>query len=384
MKILHVIPYFNPKRGGDVNVCYNLAKHLAKKGHEVTIYTTDYEYDEEFSKSLKDVKIVSFHCRFNLALFLYTPKIKKTLKREIKNFDIVHLHGFRTYQNAIVSHFAKKHNVSCILQAHGDMPIILEKQKLKKLYDYIWGNKILKYISKAIALTDLEVEQYKEFGVNESKIEIIPNGIDLSIFVNLPKKGKFREKYSIKNDEKLIIFIGRLHKIKGIDLLINAYSSMKKNNDLKAKLAIIGPDEGFLNDIKRQIDRLRLQNDIILTGALYEQEKLEAYVDADVFVLPSTFEMFPITVLESFATNCPVMLSEKCGISNDIIEKKAGVVIKLEPMEMKNDIVTILNNEKLRNQYIINGRKLLHGKYSFESVINKLESLYTNTSNNAK
>lgn len=144
MNILHVIPYFNPKYGGDVNVCYNLCKHLVQRGHKVTIYTTNFKFDEMFARTLNNVCIVPFHCFLNIQLFLYTPQMKKQLKKEIKNFDIIHVHDFRTYQNTVIHRYAKKFGIPYVLQAHGDVPILTKKRILKKLYDVIWGKKILK------------------------------------------------------------------------------------------------------------------------------------------------------------------------------------------------------------------------------------------------
>ena len=96
MKILQVIPYFTPKRGGDVNVVFNVSKYLNKQGHEVTIITTDFEFDYEYSNLLTNVRVIPFKCFLNIGLFLYSPSMKSWLEKNIKNYDIVHLHNYRS------------------------------------------------------------------------------------------------------------------------------------------------------------------------------------------------------------------------------------------------------------------------------------------------
>lgn len=374
MKILHVIPYFNPKRGGDVNVCYHIAKHLTKRGHDVTIFTTDFEFDEKFARTLNGVRVVPFHCYLNIQLFLYSPQMKKELKKEIKNFDIIHVHDFRTYQNVVGHHYAMNYHVPIVLQAHGDIPFF-EKSRLKTLYDFVWGKRILNNATKVIALTKVEAEQYKKMGVLDDKIEIIPNGIDLSEYENLPERGIFRKKYGINDDEKVVLYLGRLHKIKGLDLLVDAFSDLVKRKD-NVKLVIVGPDDGYLSLLKKQIDNLTLNDKVLLTGPLYGNEKLSTYVDADVYVLPSVYDAFPNTVLEALACGTPIIVTDRCGIAN-LVDDKVGCVVEFDKSQLRNTMFKVLSNEKLRRKFGENGRKLVDERFDWGKIIDRVEKVYS-------
>ena len=123
------------------------------------------------------------------------------------------------------------------------------------MYDVVWGKRILEHATKIIALNKMEAEQYKTMGVDESKIEIIPNGIDVSYYGDLPERGSFREKYRIKDNEKVILFLGRIHKIKGVDLLVDAFSEVIRDID-DVKLVIVGPDHGYLSLVEERINDL--------------------------------------------------------------------------------------------------------------------------------
>ena len=159
---------------------------------------------------------------------------------------------------------------------------------------------MFKYASRVIALTEAEVEQYKEVGVDTAKIEVVPNGINLSEYEDLPEKGEFRGKYDIKPDERIILYLGRLNKIKAPDLLIKSFAEL--SNEMKCvKLVMVGPDDGCMENLNHLLRSKDLEDKVLFTGPLYNQDKLEAYVDADIYVLPSLYETFPNTVIEACA-----------------------------------------------------------------------------------
>ncbi len=374
MRILQVIPYFTPKRGGDVNVCYNLSKQLVNRGHEVTIIATDFEFDEGYAKSLVNVRIIPFKVTVRIGLFLISLSMKKWLKKEIKNYNVIHLHNLQSYQNNVAYHYARKYGIPYVLQAHGLAPRIMKRSMLKKLYNWVWGYSILKTASKAFALTKMELDEHKEMGVGEDKIEIVPNGIDLSEYEAPPRRGEFRKKYGIKDDEKIVLYLGRIHEIKGIDLLVNAFAEIVEELD-NVKLIIVGPDDGFLSILKRQIEGLKIGNKILFTGPIYGRDKLEAYVDADVYVLPSVYETFPTTVLEAWACGTPVIITDRCGIA-DIVDGRAGCVVEYDKDQMRNAIIKILSDEELRRGFREEGRKLVKNEFGWEGVVLDIEKIY--------
>jgi len=374
MRILQVIHYFSPLHGGgSINAAYNLSKHLVERGHEVTMYTTDFELDEEYIKSLSGVRVVPFHCIANIGLMLISPKMKGQLKKEIMDFDVIHMHNFRSYQNVVAHHYAKKYNIPYILQAHGSVLPLFRKQRLKKIFDIFFGYSILSDASKVIALTKTEVEQYKKMGVGEDKIEILPNGIDLSEYDNLPKRGDFRKKYGIGDNEKMILYLGRIHKIKGIDLLVKAFADLVKELD-GVKLVIAGPNDGFLLTLKKQIEDLKIGDMILFTGPLYERNKLEAYVDADVHVLPSVYEIFGITVLEAWACGAPVIVTDRCGIA-DFVDK-VGYVVEYDKDQLRDAIFKVVSDEELRRRFGEEGRRLVREEFGWEKVVKRVEKVY--------
>ena len=377
MKILQVVQFFTPSCGGSVKSTNNLSKGLAKLGHEVTIITTDFKFDKEYAKSIEKegVTVIPFHCLANIGSFLISPNIKKWFKENIENFDMIHMNNFRSYQNNVGYRYAKKYDIPYILQAHGSVLPFFTKQKLKKLYDVIWGYDILRNASKVIALTKIEAEQYKKMGVNADKIEIIPNGVDLSLFDRLPAKGTFRDKYGISADTKIVLYLGRLHKIKGIDLLIAAFSEVQKEVPV-SKLMIVGPDDGCLHTLQRKADLSKASHNIIFTGPLYGKDKFAAYVDAYVYVLPSVYEAFPNTVLEAWACGTPVIVTDRCGIA-DVVDK-IGYVVEYEKSQLTDAILELLRCDDLRVELGAKGKKLMKEEFNLDDLVKKFEKVYLN------
>ena len=365
-----------------MRVVRSVSKELARR-HEVTVYATSaLDHRRDFGVSPTEVKldgyrVVYFPRIFKFSKFNFSTAMTKTLRQTLNEYDIIHLHSWRHFQDVIVNYYAKSRGVPYVLQTHGSLPRGAEKQGLKWIYDMSFGHRLLTDASKVIATTKMEAEQCRNVGVPERKIEIIPNGIDESEFNNLPKRSTFRKKYNIDNGEKLILYMGRIHKIKGIDTLINAYACISKELH-DTKLAIVGPDDGYLSACKELATQLRVEEKILFLGPLYGSAKLEAYVDADACAVPSKYEIFGMTILEACACAKPVVATNVCGAALDIITNgHTGFLVQPENVhELTEAIKHILTNEAESRKMGMQAREHVMNMFSIESIVVKLENLY--------
>ena len=384
MKILQVVPYYAPAWliGGPVKVAYEVSKRLVERGHEVTVFSSDIldPYSRvKYDNMMKTVDGVKVHYFKNLSLLFYritrlsiTPALIKYAKKEIKNFDVIHLHQYRSFQNILTLHYAKKYNIPCVLQAHGSIARVVEKQGIKKLFDIFFGFGILRDVDKVLALTKKEAEECRGMGVNERQIETIPNGIDLSEYSNMPERGVFREKYSIKDNEKVILYLGRIHISKGLDLLMRAFADLLKElNDVK--IVLIGPDDRYLSELNKIITSLGIKEMVRYIGFVSEKEKLAAYADADVFVTPS-FYGFPITFLETMACGVPIITTNK-GDFIEGIDNEIGFVVRYDKRGLKDALFKILTNEELKQRFRRNCREKIR-EYDWKVIVDKIEEIY--------
>ena len=390
MKILHVCPvsYWLFKSSGSAKVAYEVSKMLSKKGHEVLLFSTDRALGKGSLRSetidkYNGVRIFHAHRMFpsifdKHRIYITSPNSILFLGKATRNSDIIHIHEYRTLQNVVVHYYAKKYGAPYVLQAHGSLPKIGLKRGLKWIYDTSFGYKLLRDASKVIALSEVEAEQYRRMGVPEEKIAIIPNGIDLSEYAELPPKGAFKKKFNVPEDKKIILYLGRIHKIKGIDLLVRAYAHLKNETNVKGVILVIaGPDSGYLKEVKSLVQGLDVSNSVLFTGPLYGRDKISAYVDSEVYVLPSRYEAFPMSVLEAYACGKPVIASKVGGVMDLVIEGVTGLLFEPgDVTQLAKSIFLLLDNHEKAEDMGMKGKQFVKENFSIEKVVEKLEKVY--------
>jgi glycosyltransferase involved in cell wall biosynthesis len=263
------------------------------------------------------------------------------------------------------------------LQAHGALPKIISRKEVKWLYDVFFGSKLIRDSSKVIALTKFEAQQYRALGVPETKIEIVPNGVDLREYSHLPARGSFKKKFKIDEDDKVVLYVGRINKIKGIEILVKAFSKIIK--DLaNVKLAIVGPEDGYLGEIKALVKELKIEDKVLILDALYGKEKLEAYVDSEFCVVPSRYETFPMTILEAYACGKPVISSNVGGLRDLVIHGNTGLLFESEnENELAKDIQYLLVNARKKTEFGVNSQKFVYEKYTIDKSMSTLNTVYS-------
>ena len=371
MKILEIIQFFGPQWGGSVNYVYNLVKHLVKRGHELTIFTTDDNFDAAYAASLAPARVVVFPSQ--LGPLRYSPKMKRALEQIVADYDVVHLNNYWSYQNVIAAQAAVKHNIPYILSPHGSLPIMMKSQLKKMIFNLLFGEKMLQNAQKVVAVSDMESRQLVSKNVSSDKIAIIPNAIDTTK-VKEAAAGMFRKKYALAANDKIVMFLGRIHKIKGLALLMRAWAKVtEKMSD--ARLVIVGPDESYLHELQKEVERLNIHDKIIITGPLYGEEKCQALTDADVFVYPSQYEIFGIAVIEACACGTPVVVTKNQGIAS-YIEGRAGEVVPENEAELSQALLALLADDKKRAQYAEQGKKLVEDLFTWDKIINQYENIF--------
>ncbi len=387
MKILHVAHFFIPclSAGGVVNASYQIASKQAEDNDVKVLSTDSCKERLKFSDGRYDVDVDGIRAdyfknlsnRFKMATMLDTPfSAPFRIRKEIRDYEIVHIHEHRQTLAIIASHFARKNNIPYIVQAHGSVLPFFQKEGLKNLFDKVFGFKILHNAACVFALTEVEKEQYLNMGVDEDKIEIVPLGINLEEYENLPDYGRFRSKFNISDDDKLILFVGRIHEIKGLDLLIDSFNDLiGLNENENIKLAIVGPDDGYLTELEDKIRMYSLEDNVIVTGPLYKEEKQEALVDCDLFVMPSKYESFTTSGLEAMACSKPLLLTKNNHI-HDWVDGNCGLACDDDKDSLREAIEKLLFDEDLSKTYGENGKRLIKERYDWDIINKQILDIY--------
>lgn len=338
MKILQVISSFPPAYayGGPTRSVHQLSSALVDRGHDVTVYTTDAKDAEQRAdrdpnpEILEGIEVHRFRNVSNTLSwrnFPLAPGMGIKIEQTMSDFDVVHSHEYRSFHTMFAHWGSKRHNIPHVLQPRGSLPRHSKlhsegsysydgKNKMKSVFDRLVGNDIVKDASRVVASSQIESEQYAHVNVDVDPglVRHLPNGLSSADFQNLPARGAFRADHDITENEYVVLFLGRLHPQKGGDLLLEA---MEDTSSFERGISLVfaGPDEGDLARLERLAEWYDLSDPTYFTGPIYGEAKKAAYVDADVFVLPSHYESFGNVAIEAMACGTPVVATDVCGVA---------------------------------------------------------------------
>jgi len=297
------------------------------------------------------------------------------LRKRVSGFDIIHVHSFRTYQNVMVRQFARHAGIPYVLAAHGSAPRIVRKKVAKKLFDIIIGENVLHDAAKLIAVSRAEMRQYEAMGVPVSKIAVIPNGIDAGQYSRLPDRGQFCHKHGL-HGRKLVTYIGRLNSRKGLDTLLK---SMQKITELRndVTLILVGPDDGYREQVKKMTRQMSLQDHVLLTGLITLPHKLEVLVDSDVVVYPGAFEIFGLVPFEALLCRRPIIVADDSGCGEIVSEARAGLTVPVGDADrLCAAIRCILEDPESARTMTERGRKYVLEQMDWTRIAAETERLY--------
>ena len=377
MKILHVFPFYSIKGGGGTTwLIDQLASAQASNGHEVTVLSSNQLFDTSNLNNNNSYSIVSLKSYINYFGIYFTPGLIKFSIKHLKSYDIIHLHLFRSIQNVIICYYAKWYKVPYLIDAHGSLPRHIKSKFVKKyLFDLFFGKNILKNSNKFIAENELSYKEYIEFGVKDDKISIVRPPFPIDEYEDLPEKEIFKTNHNLKN-KHLITFFGRIHWIKGIDILVEAFNNLLTKRD-DIHLIIMGGDDGYRKKIEELIQSYGIENNILFTGYLSGKDKLSCIVDSSVVVQTSRYEQGAGAPFESVLCKVPIIVSDNSGAALDVKRINAGYIVKFGDIEkLSNAIDYVLNNQSESINKTIKGSERIKNDLSIEKNIIEYDNVY--------
>ena len=371
VKILNICAY-SWDIGGPPKIIYDHAVEQIKLGAEVTILTPINEGQKLYALP-EGAKIVVCKRHWLAKIWAeFSPELFFWIKKHGNEYDVIHIHGLWHFAG-LAPYLAGVKTPKCVT-IHGllDRWALANGYWKKKLFGTLFQKSVLDK-TELIQINNLdEKNDLQNFlGHTHPNVKIVPNGMNLKNFEKLPEKGIFKEKYNIPKDKKLILFLSRINIKKGLDLLLPAFKTiLAKRND--CILVLAGPDDGYLSETERFIETESLQESIKLVGMLVGEDKLAAFADADIFVLPSHSEGFSIATLEALVSGIPSLLSDRVGFGESIRESNAAHLVELNPESIVNGLTKMLDDEKYCELLANNGKALVKEKYDIELVAKNL------------
>ena len=375
MKILMLTWEYPPRVvGGIARVVHDLSKTLIKDGHEVTVVTYkegDAPYFED-DKGVKVYRVDNYMINPNnfidwiLQLNFNMVERASQIIAEQGKFDVIHAHDW------LVANAAKT------LKHSFDIPIVatihateagrnsgIREPNQKYINDTEW---MLTYEANEVIVNSnyMKSEVQRLFGLPFEKINVVPNGVNLNKFTGMDRDYSFRRKYAMDN-EKIILFMGRLVYEKGVQNLIAAMPKVLASYH-DAKLVIAGKG-GMLDELKAQADYLGISNKVYFAGYMNGKDVERMYKAADISVFPSTYEPFGIVALEGMLAERPIVVSDAGGLGEIVEHRVTGMKSYCgNPNSIADSILELLFNPELCDNIVKNAKIKVKENYNWQKI----------------
>ncbi len=375
MKILMLTWEYPPRVvGGISRVVYDLSRTLRKDGHDVTVITyrdgnTPYFEDDKGVKVYRvDNYMINPNNFIDWVMQLNFNMIAKAneIMREQGLFDVIHAHDWLVAYTA--KNLKNSYNIPIVATIHateaGRNSGIHDEQQ-RYINDTEW---MLTYESAEVVVNSnyMKGELQRLFGLPYEKINVVPNGVNLNLFNGIEKDYTFRRKYAMDN-EKIILFMGRLVYEKGIQHLISAMPKVLSGYH-DSKLVICGRG-GMLDELKQQVDAMGISNKVYFAGYMGGKDVQKIYKVADVSVFPSTYEPFGIVALEAMLSENPIVVSDIGGL-NEIVEHRVNGMKAYcgNPNSIADSILELLYDHKLCNDIVKRAKNKVRNEYNWSKI----------------
>jgi len=377
LKVLRTIPMFFPVVTGPGKQAFEVSLQLEKRGVSSPVVTSDFEVRSiPKNEIVQGVSISRLRSFGGVMQYRIVPSIFTRLLKE--DFDILHAHNYRnmlTDCGFITSRIKSK---PFILQPHGGL--VGYKKFVSgffgipyRVHDLVTLKSVARKADTVIVSTIQEYREAVEFGVEESKISVIPAGINLGLYDKVPCK---------KSPNKRILFVGRISRDRNLEQILYAFKEVVK--EVKdSELVIIGDEvkrsfasyRGYMLELKNLANDLHIHDYVKFVGPIYGEDLIKVYKSSHVFVYTSKYENFGQTILEAAASRLPI-ISTPVGVARDIIEDStAGYLVGFNPKELSDKLISLLNDEKKIKDFGENARKIAEN-YSWEIIIERYIELY--------
>jgi glycosyltransferase involved in cell wall biosynthesis len=359
-----------------------MAAGLARAGVEITIATTDdngvghLDVPLELPVSQDGVTIWYFHRQTRF--YSVSWPLTYWLARHVHDYDLLHIHALFSYASLPAAFFAAARKKPYIIRPLGTLTtwaIRQRRPKLKRLSFSLIERRILTRAAAIHYTSEQELEEARPLNIPTPGL-VLPLGIDVSTFNNLPHPDIFFDIYPELRGRDIILFMSRLDPKKGLDILLPAFSTLYRRNKNLALVIAGNGDEHYLSYLRSMIHQLGIDEGVVFTGFLGGSSKLAALSAASLFVLPSYSENFGIAVAEALAAGLPIVISDQVGISPEVRNAEAGLVTSCDPESLTSGIESLLGNPHLRGVMSTNAKRLAQQRFASDIATHRLAKLY--------
>ena len=379
MKILHVIAGMPPE-GGMAESVPTLSLYLRRLGHEVVLATLSGSMSEAATRAEQEgVRLIRFVPSWPRCLY-FSWQMLMELNGLCEDADVVHVHGAWTFPVWWGGYCALRTRKPLIRSPRGCLaPARLRRSTWKKrIAGVLCDNRFLRKASVIHVTCEAERHEAEMYFQKMERalppIAMVPNGIEVDAWQGSRDRSVIDQKWVACRGKRVVLFLGRINPIKGLDLLVKAW----RNACLEDwHLLIVGPDEhGYRACVETFFDDTNTRAQVTFGDPVYGEEKREVMRAADIFILPTYNENFGIAVAEALAAGVPVITTKGAPWS-ELASECCGwwVDIGVEPLANALRDAMNLTDEERRGMGE-NGQRLVERKYQWKTVVNQMVELY--------
>jgi glycosyltransferase involved in cell wall biosynthesis len=346
--ILHVVAFAGGAFGGPTTVAVGQLRELSRRGHPVRLVALGDSIDGVPATLFPPRTFVPGQgmlgkCNVGLLRFLW---------RTVPAADVVHVHAGRDLVSLATMTICRLRRVPYVAQTHG--MIMPRDAPVTRLFDFLL-KPLLAKARCVFVLTDVE-ERGLAIVAPAARVSLLPNGIAVD-------PGEPRT----VGESPTVLFLARLHPRKRVDAFVDLAVQMRGSG---AQFVIAGPDEGCLAELER---RLAVEPVASYIGELGRADALAAVGSADVYVLPSVAEPFPMTVLEALAAGTPVVITESCGLAGPLADQAGARVTDGSPAGLAAAVKDIVADWPAESMA---ARKIAAELFGIDTVVDRLLTAY--------
>lgn len=375
MKILQVVTAFQPAviYGGPSTIAAQQAISLAKRGHQVTVATSNIANlhpkqriaDPVAGLEGVDVRYFPSQVLWAHFSFIVSKELSRWLKQNVRMFDAVHIQFAREWIPVRAAQISIEKGVPTFLQPHG---MLGRMEGVRRIIDLFWTKRILETAAGVFSYHSQENNEIKEI-TPYARILELPNGI------NVPNTS---DEWTIERlSNPVVLFLARLHSRKRV-LAFVEMARLLRDRGLDLNYRVVGDGEE-LADAQRLVRKYELENRVVFAGSVSSEAVAREFINSAVYVLPSINEPFPMSVLQALSLGVPTLVTDTCFIAPMLNEYGAALVSSPAPEALADSIQELLCNEELAKRLCENGRRLFKEELNIERVAQQLENYYRGT-----
>jgi glycosyltransferase involved in cell wall biosynthesis len=384
MRILMVTQSYPPflHRGGQAVTVRVLARGLAARGHSVTVLTADLDRGRGdlgqrtawgWQSVENNVETVYLRTAFAFRALTVNPALPAFCRARLSEFDVVHIHGLYDLIGPAVARYSSTASIPYLIEPMGMFRPIDRAFFLKGVWRLIFGKWMFRSAWRFVATSELEQGELIEGGIPAERVLLRYNPVDLDEYRTLPARGAFRQRWRIPENQPLVLFLGRLIPRKGADLLIEAFAGAMPDG---GTLVIAGPEgvPGYLGLLRAVAQQNGITDRVRFTGGLYGEEQKAVLADADIFVLPSSYENFANAAAEAMASGVPAVVTDRCGI-HSLVDGRAGLVVRRDRRALAEALRQLVSDHALADR-LRAGCPSVVEELSVEKTVARQEAIY--------